>query len=241
MSDRDAVINQALAGTPWANWQRANIAGDASARRYLRLSSGDASVVVMDAPPATCRDTERFVHLANVLEQARLCAPRILHADLGAGILVLTDLGHGDFAAHLRKSPNDEALLYAAAVGVLLRLEGVETDLDLIRMTPEHSAQMLEPLGTFYVRGDITNVQQQMTLALQQHAAVADTLALRDYHAENLIWRADQSGIDRVGVLDFQDAFLAPAGYDFASLTRDARRDVSAMTVRKLTDQFGSG
>jgi Predicted phosphotransferase related to Ser/Thr protein kinases len=53
-----------------------------------------------------------------------------------------------------------------------------------------------------------------------------DTLALRDYHAENLIWRPDLDGLARVGLLDFQDAFVAPLGYDLASLLRDARRDV---------------
>jgi len=46
------------------------------------------------------------------------------------------------------------------------------------------------------------------------------------------------SGIDRIGVLDFQDAFLAPPEYDLVSLLRDARRDVSAETRTMGTVHF---
>ncbi|MBT8412558.1 MAG: phosphotransferase, partial [Octadecabacter sp.] len=52
-------------------------------------------------------------------------------------------------------------------------------------------------------------------------------LSLRDFHAENLLWRPERLGLARVGLLDFQDAFLAHPAYDLASLLRDARRDVS--------------
>ena len=72
-----------------------------------------------------------------------------------------------------------------------------------------------------------------------------DTLALRDYHAENLIWRPELVGLARVGLLDFQDAFVAPLGYDLASLLRDARRDVPddicAAMVAHFMAETGAG
>ncbi len=49
---------------------------------------------------------------------------------------------------------------------------------------------------------------------------------LRDYHAPNLMWRADRGGLDRIGILDFQDALIGPAAYDVASLAQDARTDM---------------
>ncbi|MFN6979338.1 MAG: phosphotransferase, partial [Gemmobacter sp.] len=52
-------------------------------------------------------------------------------------------------------------------------------------------------------------------------------IALRDYHAENLIWLPGREGIRRVGLLDFQSAELAPPEYDLVSLVQDARRDVT--------------
>jgi aminoglycoside/choline kinase family phosphotransferase len=80
-----------------------------------------------------------------------------------------------------------------------------------------------------------------MTAALSACAPVADRLALRDFHAENLIWRPALAGAARVGLLDFQDAFIAPAGYDLVSLLRDARRDVDPKLVQDMIARFTAG
>ncbi len=240
MSDRATIVSAVLQGTAWADWDRVAIAGDASARRYFRLSNGMDRVILMDAPPAACPDTARFVQIATLLNNAGLAAPRVLHADIGAGILVLSDLGPTDFATHLRTSPQDEGTVYKAAADVLQDVARITPPPDMHRLTPQIGAEMLAPLGTDYVGGDITNLQTTLEDALSRHTGPADTLALRDFHAENLIWRSERSGTDRVGLLDFQDAFLAPAGYDLASLLRDARRDVSASTAAAVIDRFVS-
>ena len=49
------------------------------------------------------------------------------------------------------------------------------------------------------------------------------SLVLRDFHSPNIIWRADRTGHDRLGVVDFQDALIGPSAYDVASLAMDAR------------------
>ncbi len=51
---------------------------------------------------------------------------------------------------------------------------------------------------------------------------------IRDYHAENLLWLPDRVGLQRVGLLDFQDAVRGWRAWDFSMLLHDARRDVSA-------------
>jgi aminoglycoside/choline kinase family phosphotransferase len=79
-----------------------------------------------------------------------------------------------------------------------------------------------------------------MENALANFAPDPTTLALRDYHAENLIWRPEHKGARRVGLLDFQDAFVAPAGYDLASLLRDARRDVASSVANETIDYFAT-
>jgi aminoglycoside/choline kinase family phosphotransferase len=50
---------------------------------------------------------------------------------------------------------------------------------------------------------------------------------VRDYHAENLLWLPEREGLQRVGLLDFQDAVRGWRAWDFAMLLHDARRDVS--------------
>ena len=61
---------------------------------------------------------------------------------------------------------------------------------------------------------------------LSKPAAAPRTWALRDFHSPNLIWLDQRTGIAKVGIIDFQDAVLAPAAYDLVSLLQDARIDV---------------
>jgi aminoglycoside/choline kinase family phosphotransferase len=61
---------------------------------------------------------------------------------------------------------------------------------------------------------------------LGKAAAAPKTWALRDFHSPNLIWLEQRTGVEKVGIIDFQDAVLAPAAYDLASLLQDARIDV---------------
>ena len=61
-------------------------------------------------------------------------------------------------------------------------------------------------------------------------AAIPDrpTWTLRDYHSPNLIWLPERDGLERVGLIDFQDAVMGHPAYDVASLLQDARVDASA-------------
>jgi len=57
--------------------------------------------------------------------------------------------------------------------------------------------------------------------------AAPDTLLLRDYHKDNLMWLPARPGVMACGLLDFQDAQQGHPSYDLVSLIEDARRDVS--------------
>ena len=67
---------------------------DASFRRYFRFDdpADGRSLIVMDAPPAH-EDCRPFVHVASLLAEAGVHAPRVLAQDLDEGFLLLTDLG----------------------------------------------------------------------------------------------------------------------------------------------------
>lgn len=60
----------------------------------------------------------------------------------------------------------------------------------------------------------------------------------RDFHADNLFWLAQEHGIRRVAMLDFQDALLGHPAYDLVSLLEDARRDADAEVVSTYLEQF---
>jgi aminoglycoside/choline kinase family phosphotransferase len=65
-----------------------------------------------------------------------------------------------------------------------------------------------------------------------------NSLVLRDYHADNLMWLPDRSHIKRVGVLDFQDALIGSQAYDIVSLLEDLRRDISDELANKMITHY---
>ncbi|KQB96530.1 hypothetical protein AL073_11225 [Loktanella sp. 1ANDIMAR09] len=240
MSDRAALIDKFLSDTVWQNWTRTVLAGDASARRYIRLTSNGQSTVLMDAPPENGEDTAPFVQIATLLRKAGFAAPDVLRHDARTGLLLLSDLGTVDYAQRLRQTPADESTLYHSATTVLLKLEQLAPPPHLKHLTPAIGAEMVEIVGTHYAHAPVSDLCAEVQKSLEEFAPEPTVLALRDYHAENLIWRADRTGTDQVGLLDFQDAFVAPPGYDLVSLLRDARRDVSPAIVEDMITYFGA-
>ena len=237
MSDLSPRLRAFLSGTHWQDWQVTALAGDASARRYLRLTSPEGdSAILMDADPATGEDTAPFLAIAAWLDENGLRAPRVLHGDRPRGLLLIDDLGPDTIAAAAAWVAED--VLYDAAVDVLIRLDALTPPEALTQMTPDVGAQMVAITAQTYHACDPAPLVGAVRDALRAHAPTADRMALRDYHAENLIWRPGHIGTDRIGLLDFQDAFVAPRGYDLASLLRDIRRPVSPAQVVRQTGRF---
>lgn len=211
------------------------MASDASARRYARLFS--PSAILMIDPEG---DTQRFADIAAVLQGANLCAPQIHAHDLAQGTMIISDLGLTDFAKHLEQNPTEEPILYQAATDILAQLHNISDQPDLSRMTHEKAADMIDLASLHYAETPEGKevLRAALLSAYEKHVAPELHLCLRDFHAENLIWRPDLSGLDRVGLLDFQDACMAPIGYDLMSFIRDARRDVDDNVAQIVIAQF---
>ncbi len=237
----------AITGTRFATWSVEPLQGDASSRRYARLRMGQETAILMQCPLSELASLHAFMRISGILRDAGLCAPRLFHLDEAVGIAVIEDLGADHIATCLRKDPTREDDLYAQAVDALGRLAQIPPPPDLIRLTADRAAEMLAPTFSHYAPTAPADLRDAISDGIKQsfakYAPTPDTLSLRDYHAENLIWREGHTGVARLGLLDFQDAFAAPAEYDLASLLRDIRRQVSpdvqmAMQAR-FADQSG--
>jgi len=240
MDDRHAQALAFLQVTDWAGAKMCVLAGDASARRYFRVVRNDgARAVLMDAPPPD-QEVMPFLNVAAHLRKSGLSAPDIFASDVHAGFILMEDLGDDLFASVTAKDPQSEQQLYEVAVDVLITLDRLKppefvTDFDTTTMV-DQTALVFD----WYARD---TVQEQSILAgleTELGKITQQSLLLRDYHAENLIWLPGRSGVARAGVLDFQDAMTGPAGYDLVSLLQDARRDVSRATCDAMIQRFVS-
>lgn len=246
MTDRAALSQAFVARVGWATASRRFLAGDASDRSYDRLTIGARSAVLMDAPPGKGDDPAAFLAIASHLDSLGLSAPQLLAKDLEQGFLLLEDLGDNTFARLLARVPDLEMRLYDAAMDVLLHLHRQPPPPGLPDLSASDWAQAAGFALDWYAfaitgsRSDPAPFHQILRDTLSANADGPRVLILRDYHAENLLWLPDRTGIARVGLLDFQLAQMGQPGYDLVSLCQDARRDVAPQTEAALVARFAA-
>lgn len=235
-----------LAAEGWAGAEARPLAGDASPRRYWRLTGGPGGegAVLMDADPALGQDVRPFAAMTGWLRGAGFSAPDILAIDAEAGLLLLEDLGDGLFARVAADDPGLEAALYAAAAETLAALQALPPpaevagwgcvhrpaayDAAVIAREARLAVEWWAPVAGAALGADAAAEFDALTAAATARAATdRSALVLVDFHAENLIWLPARRGVARVGLLDHQDARIGCPAYDLVSLLGDARRDVS--------------
>ena len=234
-----------LARHGWADAQILPLAGDASFRRYFRIHAGERRAVLMDAPPPH-EDPRPFVAIASWLLEIGLAAPRVIAADLEKGLLLLDDLGDARMRETLDAEPDIERDLSETAVDVLVHLHrqppmaglpphGLNEWLTELRLFPDWyvPAVGLDPI-------DVDGWDSAWREVLEPIAddGLAPVTVLRDYHAENVMLIDGRGGIERFGLLDFQDALAGHPAYDLVSVLEDARRDVPPELERDMIDRY---
>jgi aminoglycoside/choline kinase family phosphotransferase len=201
---------------------------DASFRRYFRLGlPGGQTRILMDAPPDK-EDSRPFAHVAGLMQEAGIAAPRVEVADFDAGFLLLSDLGGDNLLPHLQAHPDEADARMRGACRVLVRWQKASRKGVL---PPYDEALLLREMRLFpewfvgrhlgKALGDAQKEALEKIFALLAASALAQPKVFvhRDYMPRNLMV---QPGDDEPAVLDFQDAVEGPLAYDVASLFRDA-------------------
>lgn len=268
---RSEALARLLEETGFADAQRVPLAGDASTRRYERLILPNRRAILMDAPPTAetspcppgatpaerrqlgwnamarlaASRVEAFSAVSAHLSDIGLAAPDIYGCDLGAGYMVLEDLGDALYANVIAAGDADEIPLYEAAAEVLAhthaapipsRMTGpggaswplLDYDALALEVNADLFAQWMPQAADVRMSDkDRARWEQVRDGLIVKALGFPRAFTIRDYHAENLLWMPERQGLKRVGLLDYQDAIRGWRGWDFAMLLDDARRDVS--------------
>jgi hypothetical protein len=235
-----------------AGWGEAAVAplpGDASFRRYFRLTRAGESAMLMHAPPPH-EDPAPFLRVAHWLNEHGMRAPAILAEDASAGWVLTEDFGNDRMRDWLDEHPAEERVAYEAAVDALAALHrlppGPFAPYDMAVYAREAAL-----LTEWYCPAQGLDVDAE-GYAKAWEAVMAPVLArqnpgvtvLRDYHAENIMLLGGKADAPQ-GLIDFQDALVGHPAYDLVSLLQDARRDVSealeAEMLAHYCDAAGTG
>lgn len=187
---------------------------------------------------------EAFVAVGAYLRELGLAAPEIYGADLAAGYAIIEDLGDALYAQVIPQGA-DEVALYQEAARVLARVHDVRSPSKLEGPVGatwpllDYDALALEANADLFVEwlpraADVriddaarARWEKLRDALIVKALGFPRAFTIRDYHAENLLWLPEREGLQRVGLLDFQDAVRGWRAWDFSMLLHDARRDVS--------------
>jgi hypothetical protein len=159
--------------------------------------------------------------------------------------LLLGDFGDWRLREHLDEDPKNERELYELATDVLVHLHQHAPMPGL----PVHGLDVwLEELALFTdwycpavgIEPDRDSYHAAWRAVLEPVAndGLSPVTVLRDYHAENVMLVHGREGVERFGLLDFQDARNGHPAYDLASVLEDARRDVPPEIERAMIDRY---
>jgi N-acetylmuramate 1-kinase len=225
------------------------LSGDASTRRYYRVTGAAGCHVLALYPEPFDPETQPFLGVHALLELYGLPVPSVVDVDGGRGIVLQEDLGDRTLQNALEGcSESLVADLYREAVDASAQLQREaargprSAECFRIAFDIEKLSWELHYFQKHFLEGlracDL-GVEDRATLSeafhglAEQLASWPRVLCHRDYHSRNLMPHRG-----RLHWIDFQDARMGPATYDLASLLRDAYVDVPEDLHDELLERF---
>lgn len=234
MPDRAASIDALLQSAGWNKAKRIPLAGDLSSRRYTRLVQGDKTAILMDAGA----NMTPFLTMTRWLADHGFSVPEVFSERAGQGLILLEDLGDISLTKHLESAAVSE--IDPLCVDLLLELRATPAP-DLPAPDAETLVEWTHLADEHYpgaVTTDLAPFREILYACLTEALKAPLTLSLRDFHADNLMWLANRSDTARLGLLDYQDAFLTNPCYDLVSYLTDARTEVAPSRRADVLTQY---
>jgi N-acetylmuramate 1-kinase len=225
------------------------LSGDASTRRYYRLTTPEGTAILSLHLEPFDPEQLPFIVMRHLMAGWGIPVPAILDQDGPRGIVVLEDLGDLTLQEALRSaSAVEREEFYRMAVDQLVTLQReaargpqrspcFQVAFDIEKLAWELHYFLKHFLEGH--RGANLSVEDRSVLSEGFHrlseeiASWPRVLCHRDYHSRNLMVHGG-----RLVWIDFQDARMGPATYDLVSLLRDSYVDVEEEFLEDRAEEF---
>jgi len=216
--------------------------GDASTRRYFRITVDNETFVVMYLPQDAHRSDEitkagnpgelPFLQVAAFLSEGGIGTPEIILSRVDERVIILEDLGDETFERLLKRGMN-KSDLYERAITEMVRMHkwafehpdpdcvcfNRTFDRDLLTWECHHFTEwgMEELTGKALSTGETDVLNRMFNIIVDHLVSVPQGFVHRDYQSRNLMMHNDM-----IRIIDFQDALMGPYVYDITALLRDS-------------------
>ncbi len=225
------------------------LAGDASTRKYFRIVHDTDSWVLMKWDPFIPNEYP-FLSVLNHFEKNGVHVPRVVGQSAEEGLVLLEDLGDLTLERRFWENQNQEnvILFYKMALDELLKIHGkatqdksdctafkIQFDVEKLLWELNYGKDnlILGVLNAHLSKETLNELQKIFLKICETLHNEPKVICHRDFHSRNLMIK-----LDKMFVIDFQDARLGPIQYDLVSLLRDSYIDMEEDTSNKLIDYY---
>jgi len=222
------------------NAQIDKLGGDASFRKYFRITQGTKSFILMDST-ANKDVLYPFIEISVRLLKAQVEVPRIVAQNLEVGYLLLTDLGSRHLADVL--SPMSVELLYMKGIHQILKIQDADTT-NLPLYDREFLMFEMELMQEWYLTQHLKKalmVEEQNMLdttleliATEVLSQPQDVFVHRDFHSRNIMMETGR----KLVIIDYQDARKGALTYDLVSILKDVYVRFDSKQMEALALEF---
>ena len=225
------------------------LAGDASNRKYYRIVHDQDSWVLMLWEPY---DPENypFLSVLNHLAKNGVNVPRVIAESPAEGLVLLEDLGDLTLERKFWETQNSESQIffYKMAIDEIIKIhyQSTQNKSNCTAFKIEFNTEKLLWEMNYGLDNLILGVlnyklNDKLHASIQKiFTDVCETLhhqpkviCHRDYHSRNLMIK-----LDKMYVIDFQDARMGSLQYDLVSLFKDSYVDMSDPMANQLKDYY---
>ena len=245
MAIDENTIRSLLIRNKISDYKLEQIRSDASFREYYRVLG--KNLLIMYAPKDKGESLVNFEKINKVLSSINLSVSKIYDADYQNDLLLIEDFGNDIFSTKLNY--NNEKDLYEKAINLLSIIHN-NSDLE-VQNLKKYNFEILLNESLLFIewylekhlklnlnnseKSEFQNILERQfnSLTLKQNS-----LVLRDFHVDNLIYLDDRDGINQLGLIDYQDALVGSSVYDFTSLIEDVRHPIQDDLKNSLVETF---
>jgi len=209
------------------------LAGDASNRRYMRVSNDDRTWVLMIWEPFQAKDYP-FLSVLEHFAHHKVRVPEVVALSEKDGLVLLEDLGDLTLERKFweRQDHSSSLPFYQQAMDELIKIHYPATadrnnctafklQFDVEKLLWELNygrTNLIEGILQFPMSAKVSqDLNAIMVRICERLHAEPKRIAHRDYHSRNLMIKFDE-----IRVIDFQDARLGTVQYDLVSILRDS-------------------
>ena len=226
-----------------------SLAGDASTRKYYRVSHDDRTFVLMSWEPFD-KNNYPFLSVLDHFAKHQVKVPKVIAMSELRGLVLLEDLGDLTLERKFweKQDPTQAIDFYKRSLDELIKIHFLctqdKTDCSAFKMQFDTEkllwemnygrTHLLEQMSGFEFSAKLTEeIQSCFTRICERLHQEPKFIAHRDYHSRNLMIKFDE-----IRVIDFQDARLGAVQYDLVSLLRDSYVELPSEMEAELLSYY---